>query len=82
MITGKELKRYLTVIPDDAVVMLDGNPEADIVGIKVETDSVNGGWTVNLQITEGYSVTKDSVVKGIFDCLRRNENNKRTARTH
>ncbi len=70
MITGKELKRYLTVIPDDAVVMLDGNPEADIIGIKVETDSINGGWTVNLQITEGYSVTKDSVVKGIFDCLK------------
>lgn len=70
MITGKELKWYLTMIPDDAVVMLDGNPEADIIGIKVETDSVNGGWTVNLQITEGYSVTKDSVVKGIFDCLK------------
>ena len=70
MITGKELKRYLTLIPDDAVVMLDGNPEADIIGIKVETDSVNGGWTVNLQITEGYSVTKDSVVKGICGCLK------------
>lgn len=70
MITGKELKRYLTVIPDDAVVMLDGNPGADIIGIKVETDNVNEGWTVNLQITEGYSVTKDSVVKGIFDCLK------------
>ena len=70
MITGKELKRYLTLIPDDAVVMLDGNPGADIIGIEVETDNVNGGWTVNLPITEGYSVTKDSVVKGIFDCLR------------
>lgn len=70
MITGKELKRYLTVIPDDAVVMLDGNPDADIIGIKAETDNINGGWTVNLQITEGYSVTKDSVVKGIFDCLK------------
>lgn len=70
MITGKELKRYLTVIPDDAVVMLDGNPGTDIIGIKAETDSVNGGWTVNLQITEGYSVTKDSVVKGLFDCLK------------
>ena len=70
MITGEEPKRYLTLIPDDAVVMLDGNPEADIIGIKVETDTVNGGWTVNLQITEGYSVTKDSVVKGIFDCLK------------
>ena len=70
MITGKELKRYLTLIPDDAVVTLDGNPEADIIGIEVETDSVKGGWTVNLQITEGYSVTKDSVVKGIFDCLK------------
>ena len=69
MITGKELKRYLSVIPDDAVVMLDGNPGADIVGIEVE-NSVNGGWTVNLPITEGYSVTKDSVVKGIFDCLK------------
>lgn len=70
MITGKELKRYLSVIPDDAVVMLDGNPDADIIGIKCETDSFNEGWTVNLQITEGYSVTKDSVVKGIFDCLK------------
>lgn len=70
MITGEELKRYLTLVPDDAVVMLDGNPEADIIGIKCETDSINGGWLANLQITEGYSVTKDSVVKGIFDCLR------------
>ena len=70
MITGEELKRYLTLIPDDAVVMLDGNPEADIIGIEVMTDSVNGDWAVNLQITEGYSVTKDSVVKGLFDCLK------------
>lgn len=70
MITGKELKRYLTLIPDDAVVMLDGNPGADIIGIEVETDSVNGGWRANLPITEGYSVTKDSVVKGLFDCLK------------
>lgn len=68
MITGEELKRYLAVIPDDAVVMLDGNPGADIIGIKAETD--DGRWVVNLQITEGYSVTKDSVVKGLFDCLK------------
>lgn len=68
MITGEELKRYLTVIPDDAVVMLDGNPDADIIGIKAETD--DGRWVISLQITEGYSVTKDSVVKGLFDCLK------------
>lgn len=70
MITGEELKRYLSVIPDDAVVMLDGNPDVDIVCINATRDVVNERWTVSLQITEGYSVTKDSVVKGIFDCLR------------
>ena len=69
MITGEELKRYVNVIPDNAVVMLDGNPDADIIGIKAETD--DGGWVVNLQITEGFSVTKDSIIKGMFDYLRR-----------
>lgn len=70
MITGKELKRYLSVIPDDAVVMLDGNPDVDIVCINATRDGVNKGCMVSLQITEGYSVTKDSVVKGLFDCLK------------
>ena len=68
MITGEELKRYVNVIPDNAVVMLDGNPDVDIIGIKAETD--DGRWVVNLQITEGFSVTKDSIIKGMFDCLR------------
>lgn len=68
MITGEELKRYVNIIPDKAVVMLDGNPDADIIGIKAETD--DGRWVVNLQITEGFSVTKDSIIQGMFDCLR------------
>lgn len=62
------MKRYVNVIPDNAVVMLDGNPDADIIGIKAETG--DGRWVVNLQITEGFSVTKDSIIKGMFDCLR------------
>ena len=70
MITGRELKRYVSMIPDDAAVTLDGNYYADIVGVKVETDPINGGWTANLQITEGFSVTKDSILNDMFKCLR------------
>ena len=68
MITGKELKRFINVIPDSALIMLDGNPDADIIGIKAETD--DGRWVVNLQITEGFSVTKDSIIKSMFECLK------------
>ena len=68
MITGEELKRYVNVIPDKAIVTLDGNPDADIVGFKAET--YDGRWVVNLQITEGFSITKDSVLDSMFDFLR------------
>ena len=69
MIRGKELKRYIEAIPDNAAVIIDGNYDVDIIGVKVTVE--DGKWLVNLPITEGYSITKDSIIKSILECLRR-----------
>lgn len=68
MIRGKELKRYIEAIPDNAVVIVGGNRDVDIIGVEVSVE--DGKWLVNLPITEGYSITKDSVLKSMFNCLR------------
>jgi len=64
MITGKDLKRMLSLIPDDAVVTINGHPDVDIVQVKMETDWQ--GLQADLMLTPGYGITKDSVLEGMF----------------
>ena len=68
MITGKDLKRMLSIIPDDAVVTVNGNYNVDIVQVKMETDFQ--GIQVDLMLTPGYSITKDSVMQEMFKGLQ------------
>ena len=64
MITGKDLKMFVSVIPDDAGVTINGNWNVNIVNVKVETDLY--GLLADLQLTPGYSITKDSVLEEMF----------------
>ena len=64
MITGKELKTMVSCIPDDAGVTINGNWDVNVVNVKVETHF--DGWLADLQLTQGYSITKDSVLDGLF----------------
>lgn len=68
MITGKDLKRMLSLIPDDAVVTVNGNYNVDIVQVKMETDFQ--GLQADLMLTPGYSITKDSVMTEMFKDLQ------------
>lgn len=66
---GKDFKDFIVkMIPDDAVVIIDGNYKVDIEQISVEfSDQV----TADLKLTEGFSVTCDEVMDKLFDDLRR-----------
>lgn len=64
MITGKDLKMMVSFIPDNAGVTINGNWHVDIVNVKVETGL--SGWLADLQLTNGYSITKDSVLEDMF----------------
>lgn len=64
MITGKDLKMFASVIPDDAGVTINGNWNVNIVNVKVETNP--NGLLADLQLTPGYSITKDSVLDEMF----------------
>ena len=63
MITGKQLKDYAAVIPDDAVVYIGKNQHASIVGVEVSTFPF---LNANLELTPGFSITKDSVLDELF----------------
>lgn len=68
MISGKELKRMVSLIPDNAVVTINGNYNVDITQVKMETDM--DGLLVDLLLTPGYSITKDSVMQEMFKDLQ------------
>lgn len=68
MITSNELKRLLESVPDYTPIMIDGNPNVDIIGVQIDLGT--DAWVANLQITEGFSVTKDSIIKSMFECLK------------
>lgn len=55
---------FASVIPDDAGVTINGNWNVNIVNVKVETNP--GGLLADLQLTPGYSITKDSVLEEMF----------------
>ena len=64
MITGKDLKWMVSCIPDDAGVTVNGNWDVNIVNVKVENNP--NGLFADLQLTKGYSITKDSVLDEMF----------------
>ncbi len=68
MISGKELKRMVSLIPDNAAVTINGNYNVDITQVKMETDM--DGLLVDLLLTPGYSITKDSVMQEMFKDLQ------------
>lgn len=69
MISGKDLKRMVSLIPDNAVVTINGNYNVDIIQVRVETTDVDG-LLADLRLTPGYSITKDSVMEEMFKDLR------------
>ena len=68
MISGKDLKRMVSLIPDNAAVTINGNYNVDITQVKMETDM--DGLLVDLLLTPGYSITKDSVMQEMFKDLQ------------
>lgn len=68
MMLAKDLKEMLKMIPDNAVVTINGNYNVDIESVSVEfTDNV----TANLKLSEGFSITCDKVIDRIFADLKR-----------
>lgn len=60
----------LAAVPDDAVIIINNNYNVSVESLGVSSSTFDG-WTVcNVILTEGFSVTKDSVINGMFDQLR------------
>lgn len=69
---GKELKDVVKVIPDNAIVFIGRAPECHIEGITIETSDRYP--ECRLHLTNGYSITKDSVMDELFKDLKRQHN--------
>jgi len=63
---GKDLKYIVSMIPDQAWVIIDRNWNVSIEDIQVE---ISDEAIANIRITEGYSITKDSVIEGWFESM-------------
>lgn len=70
MISGKDLKRMVNIIPDDAYVTLNGHFECSVEEVTVESADPFGVMRASLKLTKGYSITKDSVMDEMFGQLR------------
>lgn len=70
MIRSEDLKRMVNSIPDGAVVTLNGNPNVDIVSVRVETTPFDY-LMADLKLSDGFSIVKDEFVSGMYDELRR-----------
>lgn len=68
MISGEALKKMLACIPDEAGITINGNWNVSIESVRVETTP--NGWLADLQLTPGFSVTKDSVMAEMFKDLQ------------
>jgi len=66
MINGKDLKRLVAAIPDDAIVNINGHWEVGVESVTVESAAPFGGPTAILHLTKGYSITKDDVLEALF----------------
>jgi hypothetical protein len=73
MITGKELRLMVEAIPDDAIVLVNGNQNVRIVDVDVSTYP----WLhASINLTPGYSITSDAVMKGLFNSLSAGQSKK------
>lgn len=70
MMRSEDLKRMINAIPDGAVVLLNGNPNVNIVSVHVETTPFEY-LDADLKLSDGFSIVKDDFVKGLYDELRR-----------
>ena len=72
MILLKHLKEMLALFPDDALITLDGNTNGgDIVSAEMTWELGEPRPVVDLKLAEGWSVTLDSVIDGMFQSLDR-----------
>lgn len=64
MMSGKEIKRLVNLIPDDAFVTIDGNPRVDVTSVAIETSF--DGISADLQLTPGWSISNDRILSEIM----------------
>ncbi len=69
MMYGRDLKRLVDMIPLDALVTINGNPNVDIESVTVETAPF-GGLNADLQLTKGFQICKDDFIKDLFEKLK------------
>ena len=53
-------------IPDDAGVTINRNWNVDIVSVSVESADPFGNIHADLQLTSGFSLTKDEILASMF----------------
>ena len=63
---GKDLKWLVSMIPDDALVTINRNFYVEVSALDCEGHD----GIYNLQLTPGYSITKDDVIDGMMAQLR------------
>ena len=64
MMSAIELKRLVSLIPDDAVVTIGGNPRVEITAVKISHDC--DIVSAELDITPGWSITSDKILDDIM----------------
>jgi hypothetical protein len=52
--TGRYLKRLVSAIPDDAIVMIAGDSDAHIDRVVIEFDTTDGHTSADLQMTRDH----------------------------
>lgn len=60
MMSGKEIKRLVNLIPDEAIVTIDGNPRVDVTNVAIEFSF--DGVSADLQLTPGWSISNDRIL--------------------
>ena len=59
---AKDLKEMVNMIPDEAIIMICGNPKVEITEIKVE-NLPQGYILADMSITKGYLLASEAVIK-------------------
>ena len=64
MMSAIELKRLVSLIPDDAVVTIGGNPRIEITAVNISQDC--DIVSARLDITPGWSITNDKILDDLM----------------
>lgn len=64
MMSAIELKRLVSLIPDDAVVTIGGNPRVEITSVNISYDC--DIVSARLDITPGWSITNDKILDDLM----------------